>query len=156
MAEIAPDVVVHRVRTMADVALTSIAPQRFNALLLAVFAFLAIFLAAVGIYGVLAFAVGQRTRELGIRVALGARPADLVRMVVRRGLALAVAGVALGAAGALALSRFLESLLFAVRPGDPEVFAGVASLVVAVALAASYLPARRAGLVDPVRALRGE
>jgi putative ABC transport system permease protein len=124
--------------------------------LIGMFAGLALLLAAVGIYGVMSYVVGQRTQEVGIRVALGAQPADIWRLIILRGAALAAIGIAVGLAGALALTRFLSSLLFGVRPADPVTFSAVAILLVIVALVACYFPARRAMRVDPMVALRYE
>lgn len=142
------------VQTMNDLVESEIGPRRLIAILLASFAGVALLLAAIGIYGVIAYSVTQRTREMGIRQALGAQQGDILRLVVGQGLGLAVAGVALGIAGALALTRVMKSLLFHVSPTDPATFAGVALLFLLVALAASYIPARRATRVDPMAALR--
>ena len=125
-------------------------------MLLGVFAALALLLAAVGIYGVMSYVVSLRTNEIGVRMALGAQPRDVLGLVLGRGTKLAVAGVAIGLAGALALSRFLSSLLFGVRSTDPPTFLAVALLLIAVALAACYFPARRAMRVEPLVALRHE
>ena len=130
--------------------------RRFNMTVLIAFAGVALLLAAVGLYGVLAYSVSLRTREIGVRVALGADPRSVARLVVRQGLALALTGAAVGLAGALALTHLMESLVFGVKPTDPYTFALVAALLVAVAAAASYLPARRAARVDPMAALRAE
>jgi putative ABC transport system permease protein len=121
-----------------------------------VFAILALVLAAVGIYGVLAFSVAQRTHEIGIRMALGARNADVLRMVLRRTAALVSAGLAIGTAGALAVTRVLAKFLFEVRPTDPLTFVVVVLVLAAAALAAGWIPARRATRVDPMVALRYE
>ena len=129
---------------------------RFTALLLAVFACMALLLSAVGIYGVMAYIVTQRTREIGIRMALGARPGDVLGLVVRRGGVLAAAGVAVGIGGALAATRVLATLLYQVKPDDAGTYVTIASGLLVVALAASYVPARRAAAVDPSSALRAE
>jgi len=125
-------------------------------LLLAVFAGVALALATIGIYGVMAYLVNQGTREIGIRVALGATRRNIVSLVVRQGMALALSGVAIGLAGAVMLTRLIRSLLFGVEATDPVTFVGIALLLGLVALLASYIPARRASRVDPLVALRYE
>jgi putative ABC transport system permease protein len=132
------------------------ARPRFNAALLGIFAAMGMLLAAIGTYGVLAFLVVQRTREIGIRMALGAHPGDVMKLILTQGAKLALAGLVLGVAGAFALTRSMTALLFDVKPADPLIFAGVAIFLLAVALAACYLPARRAMKVDPLVALRYE
>ena len=144
------------VKTMDQVVQESMAPRRFNMFLLAVFAIVSVFLAAIGIYGVISYSVAQRTHEIGVRMALGARRSDVLGLVVREGMASALIGVALGLIGALAITRLMSSLLYAVRPTDPVTFVGVAVLAAAVALLASYIPARRATKLDPMVALRYE
>lgn len=143
-------------REMSEVVTDSSSQQRFLALLLGLFAGLALVLAAVGIYGVISYSVAQRTHELGIRIALGAGRLALLRMVLGEGLRLAVAGVIVGLAGAWGLSRFLASLLYGVKPDDPLTFAAVPLVLLSVALLACYIPARRATKLDPIRALRRE
>ena len=144
------------VHAMDELIAVSLAQQRFNMLLLGLFAALALILAAVGIYGAMAYAVNQRTHEIGIRTALGAQRRDVLRLVLRDGAKIALFGIASGIAGALALTRLMASLLFEVKPTDPATFAGVAILLALVALAACYIPARRAMRVDPMVALRYE
>jgi putative ABC transport system permease protein len=144
------------VHAMDELIAVSLAQQRFNMLLLGLFAALALILAAVGIYGAMAYAVNQRTHEIGIRTALGAQRRDVLRLVMRDGAKIAFFGIASGIAGALALTRLMASLLFEVKPTDPATFAGVALLLALVALAACYIPARRAMRVDPMVALRYE
>ncbi|HET8645225.1 MAG TPA: FtsX-like permease family protein, partial [Vicinamibacteria bacterium] len=151
-----PEQPVSNVRPMTDVLDAELSGRGTQMTLVAAFAGLALLLAAVGLYGVLSYDVAQRTPEIGIRMALGAQRADVVRSVVRRGLLTAAAGTALGLAGALALARVLRSLLFGVGPTDPVTFAGVAALVLVVAVAATCVPAWRAATIDPVAALRAE
>ena len=150
------NVPITKVRTMEDVLEASVAERRFNLLLLGAFALIALALAAAGTYGVMAYLVTQRTREIGVRLAIGAQPGDVFRLVVGRGLMLAAFGVVLGLAAAAMLSRMLESMLFNVQPNDAATFgASAAVLLTAVALA-SFLPARRASRMDPLEALRSE
>ncbi len=144
------------VHAIDELIAVSLAQQRFNMLLLGLFAVLALILAAVGIYGAMAYAVSQRTHEIGIRTALGAQRRDVLRLVMRDGTKIAFFGIASGIAGALALTRLMASLLFEVKPTDPATFAGVAILLALVALVACYIPARRAMRVDPMVALRYE
>jgi putative ABC transport system permease protein len=139
---------------MEDVVSESFGQRQLTLWLLGAFAAAALVLAAIGIYGLLAYSVEQRRQEMGIRRALGARPADIVRLVLRQGLGLTLAGIAAGLAGAFLIGRALEALLFHVSPTDPVIYAGMALLFLAVALIASYLPARRALRVDPVVAIR--
>jgi putative ABC transport system permease protein len=145
-----------KVRTMTEVAAASFAARRFNMLLLTLFAGLALVLAAVGVYGVMSYAVTQRTHEIGIRMALGAQVGNVVKLVMKNGLMIAIIGVALGLAGAFALTRLMRSLLFAVEATDKAVFAGVSLCLFLIALIACYIPARRATKVDPLVALRYE
>ena len=147
---------VQSIAAMTDLVAKTTAEPQFQTRLIAIFAMLALLLAAIGMYGVLACAVAERTREIGIRMALGAEKNDITRMLLRRSLLLVSAGVALGVAGALAVTRVLAKLLFEVKPSDPATFLGVAALLVAVALLAGLLPARRATRVDPLIALRWE
>jgi len=142
------------VHAMDDLIAVSLAQQRFNMLLLGLFAALALILAAVGIYGAMAYAVNQRRHEIGIRIALGARRSDVLRLVLGDGAKIALFGITSGIAGAFVLTRLMASLLFEVKPTDPPTFAGVAILLAVVALAACYIPARRAMRVDPMVALR--
>jgi putative ABC transport system permease protein len=145
-----------RVQTMNEVAAASFDARRFNMLLLTLFAGLALVLAAVGVYGVMSYAVTQRTHEIGIRMALGAQVGNVMRLVMKSGLAIAMVGVAIGLAGAFALTRLMRTLLFAVEPTDKVTFAGVSICLLLIALAACYIPARRAAKVDPLQALRYE
>ncbi|HEU0179052.1 MAG TPA: ABC transporter permease [Blastocatellia bacterium] len=145
---------VTRARTMIEVLGASVEARRFNMLLFGVFAAVAMLLAAVGIYGVMSYAVTQRTREIGVRIALGARPRDVIGMVVGRGMLLTSIGVAAGLGLSLALTRLMSGMLFGVGARDPLTFTSVSSLLVGVALLACYIPARRATKVDPMIALR--
>ena len=147
---------VARVRTMDDILVTSVADRRFNLVLLGGFAAVALLLAAAGIYGVMSYLVVQRTREIGVRLALGATPRDVVTLVTGRALTLAAAGVAIGLAAAVLLSRVLQTMLFAVEVLDAPTFAAAAAVLLLSAVAAAFVPARRAAAVDPVIALRGE
>ncbi len=147
---------VTELRTMEEVVDTEVFQRRVQMVLLSLFAVLAVLLASLGIYGVLAYLVAQRTQEIGIRMALGARPADVLFTVAGQGMAWSVIGIALGAVGAFAVSRVLSQLLFGVTATDPATFAAVAALLLLVASLASYIPARRAMKVDPILALREE
>jgi putative ABC transport system permease protein len=151
-----PNLPLSSVRTLDQIVATSISQPRFYMLLLAIFAGVALALAAIGIFGVLSYAVAQRTREIGIRMALGAREGTVVRLVVRQAMTLVVVGVVLGTVAALFLSQTMTKMLFSVKPTDPVTFVGVAFVLTAVALVASYMPARRATRVDPIVALRAE
>jgi putative ABC transport system permease protein len=148
------DQAVISVQSMEDLEESEVGPKRAILTLLGSFAGVALLLALTGIYGVIAYSVAQRTHELGIRRALGARHVDILRLVIVQGLLVTVTGIAIGVGGGLALTRFLKSLLFETSPADPATFAGVAILFLAVALAASYIPARRAARIDPMTALR--
>jgi len=142
--------------TMDEVIAGLVAPRRFQMVLLGLFALLALVLAAVGIYGVISYSCSQRVHEFGIRLALGAERRDLLRMVIRQGAKLGLVGVCVGIGGALVLTRFLSSMLYGVKPTDPFTLLGVSLILAAVALLASYIPARRATKVDPMVALRYE
>jgi putative ABC transport system permease protein len=143
-------------RRMRDQVATSLASPRFHAFLLGIFATLALTLAAVGIFGVISYSVGQRSREFAVRLALGAERGDILRLVIGRGFSSVLFGIALGLALSVALTQSLSSLLFGILPTDPLTYAMVAVLLSSVALAASVLPCRRALKVDPVVALRCE
>jgi putative ABC transport system permease protein len=154
--EIAPDEPIYRVYPMKVLVEGSTSAQRFSTLLLAIFAALAVLLAAIGIYGVIAYSVVQRTREIGIRMALGAEPGDVLRLVLGQGVRIGLAGVVAGSLAAYIATRALAGMLFGVDPHDPLVFSGVAASIALVVVLASYIPARRATRVDPLVALRYE
>jgi putative ABC transport system permease protein len=145
-----------RIRTMDEVVSGSIAPRRFNMLLLGVFAALALILAAVGIYGVVSYTTAQRTHEFGVRLALGASTGDVLKLVVGQGLTLVLIGIGIGLAAAFLLTRVMSSLLFEVTSTDPVTYVSISILLAAVALFACWIPARRATTVDPMVALRQE
>src|SRR5438034_1279036 len=151
-----PQMPVFDVASMEELVSASISEPHFNALLLGSFAALALILATVGVYGNVSYSAAQRTHEIGIRMALGAQKGDILRIVVGQGIILALLGVAIGIVGALALTRFLVSLLYGVKPTDPLTFTAVSVILTSVAVLASYIPARRAMRVDPMVALRYE
>jgi putative ABC transport system permease protein len=156
LRELDPDQPIARIATMNTNVAESLRPQRFNTLLMSLFAALALALALIGLYGVLAYHVVQRTHEIGIRLALGAQPRNLVALVMKQGLQLVLFGLALGLAGAYALTRLLGRVLYGVSTTDAPTFAGVALLLALIALLVSWIPARRATQVDPMIALRCE
>ena len=145
-----------RTRTLDQLMSESVARPRFRTALLVMFGAAALLLAAIGIYGVMVYSVTERTREMGIRMALGAQAADVVKLIVREGSALALVGVGIGVAAALVLARFISGLLFKIDPADPLTFAGVSLVLIGAALVACWLPARRATRADPLIALRAE
>ncbi|HZN08480.1 MAG TPA: ABC transporter permease [Pyrinomonadaceae bacterium] len=151
-----PNQVVWRVQTLQQLFGASVAARRFNMVLLGIFASVALVLAAVGLYGVMSYSVSRRTQEIGIRMALGAKRVDVLRLVVRQGMTMTLIGLVLGLAGAFSLSRVMIGLLHGVSPTDPLTFAGVSIVLLAVALLACLIPARRATRVDPIVALRAE
>jgi predicted permease len=145
-----------RFRTFSQVYSASLGSRRFNVILIGFFGIVALLLATAGVFGVMAYSVSRRTREIGVRVALGAGSSDVLRMILSQGSQITFIGIAIGIAGSLALTRTVESLLFGVTPTDPLTFAGVTLLLVGIALLACYIPARRATRVDPMIALRYE
>jgi putative ABC transport system permease protein len=156
LRDIDPDLPLARVRTMQEVVDLSVQDWRFRAVLLGSFGALALFIAAIGVYGVISYSVAQRTQEIGVRVALGADRRDVLGLVLRQGMNTALAGIAIGLVAAFALTRVMANLLFGVNARDPLTFGGVAALLGLVALGACYVPARRAMKVDPMVALRYE
>ena len=156
VAELDPDLPITDLRSMEDVLGDSVRRTSFTMTLLVLAAVIALFLGSVGIYGVLSYVVGRRTGEIGVRMALGARAAEVSRLVVRQGGTLVLIGLGIGLIGALALTRVMDAILFNVSPTDPVTYVGVTVLLLAVGLLATYLPARRAAMVDPVEALRAE
>jgi putative ABC transport system permease protein len=151
-----PALAISNVRTMQTEVNQSIAPQRFNAMLVGMYAGLALILALIGIYGVLAYMVMQQTHEMGIRMALGAQRRHIVALVVMGGMRLVLAGAAIGLVGAWAVTRLMQGLLYGVTPGDPITFLAVTALLSGAALLACYIPALRAARIDPMAALRYE
>ncbi len=151
-----PDQPIYNIRTMDDIRAESVAPERLNLTLLSIFAGIALVLAIVGIYGVMSYAVTQRTHEIGVRMAIGAQSWDVFRMILGQGMTLALIGIGIGLVGALVLTRLMTTMLFGVEPTDPVTFAVIALLLTGVALMACYVPGRRATKVDPVVSLRYE
>jgi putative ABC transport system permease protein len=147
---------VSNIDTMEHIVAGAVARQRFSTMLLGIFATLALMLAAVGIYGVMSYSVAQRTHEIGIRMALGARRSDVLKMTVKQGLKLVVIGVAIGLVAAFVLTRVMASLLFGVSATDPVTFVSIPLVLMVVAMLASYIPALRATKVDPMVALRAQ
>ena len=156
MRAVDPDLPIAQLRQLRELVSESVSQPRFYMALIASFAGIALVLAAVGIYGVISYAVSQRSRELGIRIALGASGANVMAHVLRPGIALAAAGVGIGLVASLALTRLIASLLFGVTPVDPVTFGAVAAVLLGVAVAACAVPARRASRVDPLVAMRSE
>jgi putative ABC transport system permease protein len=150
------DLPVTDVAMMPDIIEASVAQPRFRTFLLGLFGAMALVLAATGIFGVISYSVSQQTREIGIRMALGAQSGEVLRQVLKEGARMVAVGLALGLMGSLAATRFIATLLFGVKPADPLTFAAVAAMLTIVALVASYIPARRATRVDPMVALRYE
>lgn len=156
LLEVNSELVVYAPEPLEETVAHSIGQQRFSMILLAAFAGIALLLASVGIYGVLSYLVGQRTQEIGVRMALGAQRRDVLRLILTDGARLAVVGIAIGLVAALALTRLMQSMLFGVKPTDPITFACVSFILGGIALLACYVPARRAMKVDPLEALRYE
>jgi putative ABC transport system permease protein len=156
LREVNPTLPLYNARTLRSVIDQSVAQPRFNTVLLSLFAGMALLLAAIGIYGVISYSVTQRQQELGVRIALGAQTADVMRMVLGEGAMLAMLGVVVGLVGAFCATPLIGSWLFGIGTSDLRTFVAVAAALVGVALVASYLPARRATRVDPLIAMRGE
>jgi len=156
LKELDPNLPLSKIQTLDEVVSQSVAPRRFNMFLITIFAAVALLLALVGVYGVLAYSVGRRTAEIGLRIALGATPRSVLTLIVGQGMRPILAGIAIGMAGAIGLSHFVSSLLFNVKPVDPLTYGAVALLVAVAALLSCYVPALRALRVDPVAALRQE
>jgi putative ABC transport system permease protein len=154
--QMSKDQVIFGAQTMDQIISDSLAARRFSMILFGAFAALALALASVGIYGVISYLVSQRTQEIGIRLALGAGRADVLRLILTQGTKMAGLGVLIGVAASLALTRLMAKMLYGVSPSDPLTFFAVAAILTLVALAASYIPARRAMRVDPIVALRYE
>jgi putative ABC transport system permease protein len=154
--EVDPNQPVANVQTLKEIVTKSLFQRRFILALIGGFAGAALLLAAIGLYGVMAYAVSQRTREIGVRMALGARQRDVIALVLGQGIRIVLIGLGLGLAGAFGLARLLQGLLFQVKPTDPITFAIVPLVLLATALAACWLPAHRAAKVDPMEALRHE
>ena len=156
IADVDPTLPLFEIQTMTELTRLSYWDKRLYGLLFASFAVIALLLAGIGVYGVMSYAVSQRTHEIGVRVALGAQLRDVLSMVVRRGVVLTVTGLVIGLVGAFALTRVLAGVLFGVSPTDPASYVGISLLLFTVALVASYVPARRAAKVEPAVALRHE
>jgi ABC-type antimicrobial peptide transport system permease subunit len=156
VASLDKDIPVALMKTMDELMIESVAPPRFRTTLVALFAVVGVLLAAIGIYGVMSYAVAERTHELGVRIALGADRASVLRLVLGESVALAAIGIAVGLVGAFGATRLIQSLLFGVTTTDAVTFVGISTLLAVTALVASYVPARRAMRVDPMIALRYE
>jgi putative ABC transport system permease protein len=156
VGELDPNLPVSAVRMMTEVVNDSIATTRFTGMILGLFAFLALALASIGVYAVLSYLVSRRAQEIGIRIAMGADTKDVLGLVIGKGFLVCAAGIGIGLAASLGLARLMSSLLHEVRPTDPATFLSVPAVLALVALAACFVPARRASRVDPVVALRAE
>jgi ABC-type antimicrobial peptide transport system permease subunit len=156
VSEVEPHQAVYNVRPMTEVISRTLAPRRVNTILITTFGILAVIVAALGVYGLVAYAVSQRRREIGIRMALGADPSAVMGMVMREGLVLAAIGAILGLGGAWAMRRVIESMLYGITPADPIAYIVAAVILITTATVATVIPARRATRVNPVEALRSE